>query len=902
MSQKPYFSKKVFAVFLLLFFLVSSSKAAIKTWAGGTGINLNWLLATNWLPSGIPAAGDDIVFNTAGTMIFTNAPGTNISYNSIKVNTGTVTLIAIGTRTFTVGGNTGADLVISNGASLTIGTSLNITLASNATATIDGTLIINSGRTFNTNNSGVVSTVTGSLINYGTVSCTNAGRLLMQNGSVYTHARNGGSIPVATWAASSTCNITGVTSTLPGGLIQSFGNFTWNASGQSANINLSGDISVVAGSFRVSDTNGRELRLTDGTNLTMTVGDDFIIENGSDLVISSGDNAAVTINIAGNYLQDSGIMDFFTGTTGSNTLNNTFEVNVAGNFTLSGDGLLDFAAGKSNVSGYTKLNIGGDLSQSGSSAILTSTSDQDISNGTITFNKSGTQACSLVPANVLYVNFAVASGAVLQLNSNVILSSIAVDAWGGKFTVNNGGTLDAGTNQLLSSATTGFYNAFIMNSGGTLKTANTNGILNGTSGTISDELSAVSLSTAANYKFSGTGSQVTAGMPSSVSSIEINNAAGVVLSAATTVSASSAPLILTNGILTGATLTISSAYTGAGGGGSATSHVNAAMAKTGNTDYEFPVGNGTLYRPVSVSALSGSATITARYFQANPKTAFGTALGSGVVHIGVCEYWTLDDGPATITAKVGLQFGASCNGNQYVNDPPTLLVAHWNGTQWENLGNDGSATMTSVKSNSASGFSPFTVGSNSLFNPLPVKIGAINAYKMQNGVQVDWTAYSETDIFEYIIERSADGVHFNDAGSVAARNSGNENQYGFFDPVPLTGLRFYRLRIVNRRNETDYSNIVRIDPDNENTTITIYPNPAKSGGYISFHSPVIEKGLVTIRVSGIEGKQLYVQQFNHAGGPVSRVIALPASCKPGQYFLQVESNGLKKSSRSFIIQ
>ena len=60
---------------------------------------------------------------------------------------------------------------------------------------------------------------------------------------------------------------------------------------------------------------------------------------------------------------------------------------------------------------------------------------------------------------------------------------------------------------------------------------------------------------------------------------------------------------------------ISGAYTGPGGGGSASSPYKWPLCKIGSTDYEFPVGNGTLYRPVSVSGLSGSAAMTVQYFR-----------------------------------------------------------------------------------------------------------------------------------------------------------------------------------------------------------------------------------------------------------------------------------------------
>lgn len=895
--------KKLFTLFVMLVVFVSVSNAGLKTWIGGAGTNLNWTTGANWNPIGAPVANDDVVFSTAGTLTFTTGPGANFSFNSLTISAGTVTIIGTGgARTFTLGGNAGTDFTISTGAALVIGTNLSITMANNATASLDGTLTINSGRTFNSNNTGVVSTVTGTIINSGTLTCTNSSRLQMQTGSLYTHSQNGGTIPTATWATTSTCNITGTTGTVPGTLNQSFGNFTWNASGQSASITFNGALTTVNGTFRVSSTNGNLLTLTGGTNLTMTIGGDLIIENGSLLIISDGDNAAVTINIAGSYSQDSGLLDYFIGTGGGNTLNNTFSINVAGDFTLSGDGIFDFAFGDNNSSGrFTKLSVGGNFSQTGTSAIETSTSDQDITNGTITFNKSGTQTCTLVPANVFYVNFIVASGSTVQLGSNVILSSIAVTGWGGKFTVNSGGVLDAGTNQVLSEANPGVNNIFTLSSGATLKTANVNGVQNGTTATISNELSSTSLSTSADYKFNGAAAQVTTGMPATINSIEINNAAGVSLSAATTSNSASTPLILTNGILSGSTLTISSAYTGAGGGGSTSSHVSVAMAKIGSTAYEFPVGNGTVYRPVSVSSLSGSATITAQYFQANPKTAFGTALGAGVNHIGVCEYWTLDDGPATLSGIVGLKFGSSCNGNGYVNDPSTLLVAHWNGSNWESKGNDGTATSTSVTALTPSTFSPFTIGSSSVNNPLPVRISDIRAYQVSNGVQVDWMVLTEVNMAKYVVERSYDGIHFTAIGDVAALNTGNEHLYSFIDPNPLFGLAFYRLNAIDRRDLAQYSNIVRIDLTG-NTDLNVYPNPVKTGDYLSLNASSLGKGNISVRIFNATGQQIIVKQFNHPGGAINQSIQLPATAKAGFYTVILEREGVKVSGKSFIVQ
>ncbi|MBL0272042.1 MAG: hypothetical protein IPQ06_02935 [Chitinophagaceae bacterium] len=125
--------------------------------------------------------------------------------------------------------------------------------------------------------------------------------------------------------------------------------------------------------------------------------------------------------------------------------------------------------------------------------------------------------------------------------------------------------------------------------------------------------------------------------------LTLNLAASQIVTLATPRSMSG-NLVLTNGILNTTTNLLTITGSSLGGGGSATSHVNGSLAKTGSNNFSFPVGNGTIYRPISVSSLSASATVTASYTQANPQTTFGNTKAAGIDHIGVCEYWNLDDG------------------------------------------------------------------------------------------------------------------------------------------------------------------------------------------------------------------------------------------------------------------
>src|SRR4030095_14477244 len=95
-------------------------------------------------------------------------------------------------------------------------------------AAIDGSLLIETNRTFDSDNSNVATTVTGLIQNSGTVTGS-AGRLTFASGGEYIHSRNGGNIPLATWNSASTMTVSGIINSGPGNTNQAFGNFTWNS-------------------------------------------------------------------------------------------------------------------------------------------------------------------------------------------------------------------------------------------------------------------------------------------------------------------------------------------------------------------------------------------------------------------------------------------------------------------------------------------------------------------------------------------------------------------------------------------------------------------------------------------------------------------------------------------------
>jgi len=111
---------------------------------------------------------------------------------------------------------------------------------------------------------------------------------------------------------------------------------------------------------------------------------------------------------------------------------------------------------------------------------------------------------------------------------------------------------------------------------------------------------------------------------------------------------------------------------------------------------------------------------------------------------------------------------------------------------------------------------------------LPVTLTNFRAYKTNADVMVDWKTENESNIREYKVERSTDGISFTEIGAVQARN-GLVNNYQFIDRISQlntrpTGNLYFRLRINDLDAGYKYSAVARIILTGE-TTITVGPNP-----------------------------------------------------------------------------
>ncbi len=266
------------------------------------------------------------------------------------------------------------------------------------------------------------------------------------------------------------------------------------------------------------------------------------------------------------------------------------------------------------------------------------------------------------------------------------------------------------------------------------------------------------------------------------------------------------------------------------------SYVEGPVRKIGNDAFEFPVGKGGFYRPISISApSSNSHHFTAEFFNTEADAVDmqePATIDAAIENISDCEHWILDRTNGTSNVNVTLSYRPyGANGCSGVADLASLTIARWDDGIQEWVNHPGTAVGNpsgSITTNSAvTDFSPFALATTSNSNPLPIEL--VNFKAKANGKQVDleWQTASEINNEFFTIERSIDGLNFEIVTIIeGAGNSTALLDYKSVDANPYTGTSFYRLKQTDFDGAFEYSEVRKVEIEVDGV-VNIYPNPVQ---------------------------------------------------------------------------
>jgi hypothetical protein len=331
------------------------------------------------------------------------------------------------------------------------------------------------------------------------------------------------------------------------------------------------------------------------------------------------------------------------------------------------------------------------------------------------------------------------------------------------------------------------------------------------------------------------------------------------------------------------------------------SHIEGTVIKRGDDPFTFPVGANGIYAPIGISAPDQVNTeFAATYYNEDPNSAGFTTSerDPDLLTLSSCEYWILDRNAGTSAVFVTLSYEnvRSCG----TAAPEDLRISRWNGDSWQNhgylehLGDALAGTVTSAEP--IEEFSPFTFGSGSFNNPLPVELLSFEAEVFdQRKVELAWETATETNNDFFTIEKSRDGIHFELVGYVqGAGTSPNGKRYKLTDTNPYSGLSYYRLTQTdfNGASETFPVRAVEVRPEYE---VSVFPNP--NNGNFSINVLGHNADILTFRLLSGSGRIVWETTADQA-----LIQASLSGTSPGLYILEILDTGGNKQHQKVIIQ
>lgn len=176
-------------------------------------------------------------------------------------------------------------------------------------------------------------------------------------------------------------------------------------------------------------------------------------------------------------------------------------------------------------------------------------------------------------------------------------------------------------------------------------------------------------------------------------------------------------------------------------------------------------------------------------------------------------------------------------------------------------------------------------GTNSDVLPIELLTATAKISKDGNGVDILWATVSEKENAWFIIERSKDGIYFEQITKIpAAGNSSSIVEYSYKDSRPYKGVNYYRIQQIDFDGIFSYAGpLLSVDFGSiYPSELKIYPNPVKDKLFADLKG--YERKSIGIAVYDMEGQQ--IESFNSSGEQVMQLDFSNVKC--GIYLLKLK--------------
>jgi hypothetical protein len=327
-----------------------------------------------------------------------------------------------------------------------------------------------------------------------------------------------------------------------------------------------------------------------------------------------------------------------------------------------------------------------------------------------------------------------------------------------------------------------------------------------------------------------------------------------------------------------------------------------------NTEtYYFPVGKtgSTNSNPLSFinNNLTGVSNLLVTFSDKQGSDAGLVAQEFGIDYAAVNSFgtWNVIGNSTPISGSFDLQ-GSLNNFPSLVDNNFALLSRSENSTNAADWVVPAGSSLPSIDAigrtavggiatrNSISILGQFGIGET--LTPLPLELLYFKGEHKKDYNLLTWATATEDDVQYYGLQKAwNDGLNFDEIGRVEARNLNTNTltKYQFIDSEKLSGISYYRLKMVDLDGTTTFSNVISIGQTDQNTSFHVFPNPAKNFIKLFFRSNKTTQW--TLSIMGEHGQLL--REHIVSGESLNESVELDTSSfSPGLYVIKLcDSDG-----------
>ena len=174
----------------------------------------------------------------------------------------------------------------------------------------------------------------------------------------------------------------------------------------------------------------------------------------------------------------------------------------------------------------------------------------------------------------------------------------------------------------------------------------------------------------------------------------------------------------------------------------------------------------------------------------------------------------------------------------------------------------------------------------SSMNVLTVSWQDFTAGIQRNTVNLQWTVANETNIDQYVVERSSNAADFIRVGSLPAQNPTGVSSYTFSDQ-PVAGNYFYRIRMIDKDGNYQFSALRSVTTGGK-TLLQIRANPVQ-GSILQLAIDLPRNG--TVKISIVDGQRALLLQKELSLQQGGNMVAIDlATLAKGLYFVRLQTD------------